>query len=58
MMGSQFDSLLTSFHNVGTIRFSQVKNKNSAKICEIVAVAFGMLIGIFALFSGVIERQG
>ena len=29
----------------------------SAKICEIVAVAMGMLIGIFALFSGVIERQ-
>jgi len=27
------------------------------KICEIVAVAMGMLIGIFALFSGVTERQ-
>ena len=30
----------------------------SAKICEISAVSIGMIVGIIALFSGIVERKG
>jgi len=46
----------TGTENVDQIRFT-IGEFAQPKICEIVAVAMGMLVGIFALFSGVIERQ-
>ena len=37
---------------------SLIINIFSAKICEISAVSIGMIVGIIALFSGIVERKG
>merc|ERR1712179_736560 len=42
--------------DVEIVRFT-ISSFNSLKICELAALAVGMLFGIFALFSVVIERK-